>query len=147
VIAGEAVVAAWTQSRADLTGKDNPLPVGAFLNQNRPRSPADGAYAVINRAPGGATLAIAEDSPFTTVRVLASIYAGTQQAAENAAQAWLDAVRTLTGDPVPVPGSDGAVIRVTDNYTGPAFQPPGATEYEPYCFTAGADFILQDQGS
>lgn len=145
MIAGEAVVAAWTQSRPDLVaGEDAPLPLGAWLDQDRPRSPASGAYAIINRAPGGAAVAIAEDSPFTTVRVLASVYAGTQQAAENAAQAWLDAARTLTGQPVPVPGSDGAVIRVTDNYTGPAFVPPGATEYEAYCFTAGADFILQE---
>lgn len=141
MIAGEAVVTAWTKSRADLIG--GPLPLGAYLDENRPRSPADGAYAVINRAPGGATLGIAEDSPFTTVRVLASIYAGTQQAAELAAQAWLDAVRTLTGQPVPVPDS-GAVIRVTDNYTGPAFQPPGATEGEKFCFVVGADFILQE---
>lgn len=142
--AGAQVIIAWTNTIAGITiGDDAPLPVGAFAHDTRPRSPVSGAYALISRVAGGSVVSVAEDSPLKTVRVTADCYAGTEAAAELAAQAWLGAARRLRGSPVPVPGT-GSVIRVTDNYSGPALIPPPATDGEAYCYRAGADFILME---
>jgi hypothetical protein len=142
MISGQRAVKVWIDSRADLVGKDHPLAHGAFLREIR--SPADGAYVVVERQAATGTLAFAEDSPFTTVRTVLSCYAGTHDAAELAATALLAAIQECQGNPVPVTDPEGtAVLRVTDKYVGPVFKPPAGSE-EPYCFWVGADFIFSD---
>lgn len=142
MIAGQAAVKAWINSRADLVGQGNPLPLGAYLEEVR--SPADGAYALVERQPATGEANPAEGSPLTTVRTVLSCYAGTHDAAELAATALLGAIQECQGNPVPVTDPDGsAVLRVTDKYIGPVNKPAGAGE-ETYCFWVGADFIFSD---
>jgi hypothetical protein len=142
MIAGQAAVKAWINARADLVGPGNRLPNGAHLKELR--SPADGAYALVERQAATGTLAFAEDSPFTTVRTVLSCYAGTHDAAELAAAALLAAIQECQGNLVPVTDPEGtAVLRVTDKYVGPVFKPAAGAE-ETYCFWVGADFIFSD---
>jgi molybdopterin biosynthesis enzyme len=122
-------------SRADLVGPGNPLPVGAYLHTER--SPADGGYAVISAGPS----LVAEDPAIATARVTALVYAGTQEAAENAAVALGNAVRTLTGAPQPC-GDTGVMILVHDNMTEPADMPVPPDGGEAWCQVLSADFVL-----
>lgn len=133
----EAAVRAWINGRADLLGDGNPLPLGAFLRDQR--SPENGAYAVVSRSPEGAVRApVAEDAAFTTARMQVLVFAGTEESAEIAAKAVRAAFETLNGCPEPC-GGTGVTVRVADNHNGP-FYVPGTTE--PYCFQVGADFLL-----
>lgn len=141
----EVAVRAWVNSRSDLVGDppgsaSAPLARGAYLIQQR--SPADGAYAVISRQAGDAEPLVAEPSVFDQARIVAAIRAGTVEAAESAANAYAEAVKTLSGAPV-VCGDTGVIIRSHMNLTGPQFiQQPGDSG-EQYTFEVAADFILQ----
>lgn len=139
-IAAEAAIRAWVNSKTALVGAGRPLSNGAYLRQQR--SPDSGAYLVLARVPGGQDL-VAEQDPgaLDTARIAASIYAGTEEAAENAAAAYATAVQDLTGNPEPCPGT-GVRVLVSDNVTAPAYVPQPADTGEPYCFTVTADFVL-----
>jgi|SRR5579872_873337 len=140
----ETAVRAWVNANGDLTGTPaapGPLARGAYLIQQR--SPADGAYAVLARQGGDAEPITAEPSPFDVARVIAVIRAGTVEAAERAANAYADAVKTLTGAPVAC-GDTGVIIRGHTNLTGPQFLPQPADSGEQYAFSVLADFILQE---
>jgi hypothetical protein len=135
-----SAIRAWVNSRPDLVGAsaNGPLGAGAYLRTQA--SPQSGAYAVLEAIPAGPDFSVAEDGSVLTVRVGASVYAGTEQAAELGAKAYRDAVRSLTGCPVPV--GDGWVIRVSDNVTVPAFQPAAPNTGEEFSFFVSADFVL-----
>jgi hypothetical protein len=133
-----SAVRAWVNARPDLVGASAPLGSGAFLQTQA--SPQTGAYAVLGAIPAGPDQVVAEDGSVTTVRVGASIYAGTHEAAELAAKAYRDAVRSLTGNPVRV--GDGWTVLVSDNVTDPAFQPAAPNSGEEFSFYVSADFVL-----
>jgi len=142
-VAAEEAVRHWVNGREDLVGtpgEPGPLARGAYLIEQR--SPAHGAYAVINSQPAGAEPMVAEPSLFTVSRITATIRAGTIEAAGAAAEAYVDAVRTLTGAPVPC-GDTGVTCRGHDNLMSPQYLPQPADSGEQYAFSVTADFILQ----
>lgn len=114
-VAAVAAVVAWMNSRTDLVGKDNPIPLGAFRRSQRPRSPGQGAYILISQV-GGSPDLVAEGG-VSRARISAALYAGTEDVAEAAAVAYAGALEALSGEPVQM----GAVARclVADNIAGP----------------------------
>jgi hypothetical protein len=139
-VPAEQAVRAWINGLTGLVGDGNPLSGGAYtLSQ---RSPADGAYGIVARNPEGVPGAlIAEDSEVMTARVQVQVFAGTSQAAENAAGALRDEIDRLNGRPEPC-GDLPYLVLVTDNRNGP-FYVPGTPEE--FCFQVGADFVLTNQ--
>jgi hypothetical protein len=136
----ETAIRAWVNARSDLiTGT---LARGAFLAGQQPRSPADGAYTLLARIPGGRGVLIAEDDNPTVARISALVYAGTPEAAEAAAADLASAFNSLNGCPEPCPGTDVTVL-VSDNVSEPAYQPQPADAGEQYCFQVAADFVLR----
>lgn len=129
-----AATVAWLNSRTDLVGAGNPILLGAFRRSGRPRSPGQGAYVLISQV-GGSPELLAEGG-VARARISASVYAGTEEAAEAAAVAYAGAVEGLTGSPVQM----GAVARclVADNLTGP-LQVDAPDEW---LFLIDADFYL-----
>lgn len=129
-----AATVEWVNALADLIGKGNPIPLGAFRRSHRPRSPGQGAYLLISQV-GGSPDLLAEGGA-SRARISASVYAGTEEAAEAAAVAYASAVEALTGEPVQM----GAVARclVADNITGP-LQVDAPDEH---LFLVDADFYL-----
>lgn len=153
MLAAEAAIREWVNGRPDLIGDpeqadgDGAGPVGRGAYLRTQRSPADGAYLVISRAlPGGSEAGVAEPSPsLGTARIIAQAYAGTEEAAEQAAAAYANAVAGCTGDPQPC-GTTGLWILSHDQLAGPAFIPAGPTTGEEYCFQVTAEFLLADYG-
>lgn len=142
-VGAESAVRAWVNSREDLIGTQGtpgPLARGAYLIQQR--SPADGAYAVLSRQAGDAEPLVAEPSLFDQARIMTVIRAGTVEAAEAAANAYVNAVKSLTGAPVTC-GDTGVIVRAHANLAGPQFVPQPADSGEQYAFLVAADFILQ----
>jgi len=139
-LAATAAVEAWINAQS-CCGQGQPLTRGAFQAGRQPRSPADGAYALLARIPGGRGTLVAEDDTPTVARISALVYAGTVDAAETAAAALASAFNTLNGDPEPC-GDTGVTVLVTDNVTEPAYQPQPADSGEQYCFQVAADFVL-----
>ncbi len=138
-IAAEAALRAWVNARP-IIGEGQPLARGAYLREQA--SPADGAYAVLQRNPEGVSSGAyieAEDGLFTTARLQAMVFAGTEEAAENAAAALRGEFEKLTGCPEPC-GTTGVTVLVADNHNGP-FAVPGTNEQ--FCFQVGADFTLR----
>jgi len=137
----EQAVRAWANGRPDLTGGDGsgPLGMGAFLRSQE--SPASGAYAVLAAGPTLRSAPVAEDGRISVSRVTAMIYAGTEEAAEDAAVAFGNAVQSLRGDPVAA-GGTGVTILVSDNMTEPAAVPMPAVGGEQFAFVVSADFVL-----
>jgi hypothetical protein len=142
-VSAEVAITEWVNGRVDLVGiqpqAPGPLSRGAYLKQQR--SPADGAYAVIDRQGGPVGAMVAEMNNFDAPRITATIRAGTIQAAEAAAAAYATAVRSLTGCPEPC-GGTGVTCLASDNVTGPQFVPQPADSGEQYCFQVTADLIL-----
>lgn len=128
-------VRAWVNSRADLVGPGQPLAAGAFLEP--PRSPGQGAYAVLSRVANGADL-VAEDV-IDSPRISATILAGTIEAAEAAAVAYANAVASLTGTPAAM---GDATCLVADNITGPLYVDLRLSDQNVYQFLVDADFYL-----
>lgn len=137
-IAAEAAIRAWVNARSDLKGEGNPLSAGAYLLDQR--SPADGAYAVLARAAGGASL-VAEAGEVTTATIAAACYAGTQESAEIAAAALRTAFESLQGRPEAC-GDTGVRVLVASNHQGPVYVDQGPDSGELYCFQVNADFVL-----
>lgn len=142
-ISAEVAITAWVNGRRDLIGTPGqapgPLSQGAYLEQER--SPAYGAYAVIERQGGPVGGVVAEMNNFDVPRITAAIRAGTIPAAEAAAAAYATSVRSLTGRPEPC-GDTGVTCLASDNVTGPQYVGQPADSGEQYCFTVTADFIL-----
>ncbi len=137
-MSAEAAVRAWVNDPArGLVGEGNPLVLGAYLVDQR--SPAAGAYTVVSRNAEGVSGVVAEDDGAVTVaRMQFMVYAGTIEAAGNAAAALRREIDTLTGLRQRC-GDSGVTVLVADNRNGPFYVPGTA---EPYCFQVGADFLL-----
>lgn len=136
--AAEVAIRSWLNARP-IVGEGSPLARGAYLREQR--SPADGAYAVLTRTaeqPGGV---VAEDGLVSKARLIASVYAGTEDAAEAAAVAVRNEFEKLTGCPEPC-GTTGVTVYVAANHTGPVLVPVAADSGEIYCFQVTADFVL-----
>jgi hypothetical protein len=138
----ESAIRAWINARKTLTGQGNPLSRGAFLAGHRPRSPADGAYALLSRANAGTGRSVvAEANNPSLSRINALVYAGTVESAEAAAVALSEAFQALTGLPEPC-GTTGVTVMVAGNHVDPAYiQQPG-TGGEEHCFLVSAEFLL-----
>lgn len=138
-------VRAWINTHPHLHGSDvapGLLANGAFLELER--SPASGAYVLIEQAPEGQPRnPVAEDWRVTNTRIAHYVYASKPAVANRAAKALADAVQACTGDPVPVPGTD-TLIMVTDNVQGPASVARSQATGGEYCFQVMADYLLYD---
>ncbi|MEU9888010.1 hypothetical protein [Sphaerisporangium sp. NPDC051011] len=119
VIVAVTAVRAWINSLDSLVGKGLPLALGAFRAADPPRSPGQGAYALLSQV-GGSLELVAEEG-IGRARISATIYAGTDEAAEAAAVAYLNTLEALTGDPAPM--GDIARCLVADDITGPVALP------------------------
>ena len=100
---------------------------------------------MISRAsPGGNEAGVAEVSPaLGLARITAQAYAGTEEAAEEAAAAYARAVAACTGVPVPC-GTSGVWILSHDQLAGPAFIAAAPNSGEQYCFQVVAEFLLAE---
>ncbi|MEV4179940.1 hypothetical protein AB0J28_00655 [Streptosporangium canum] len=128
-------VRTWLNSRDDLVGPGRPIARGAF--RQHPRSPADGAYVLLSRIGRGGDLVAEElvDSP----RISASIYAGTDEAAEIAAVAYCNALAALTGAPA-VMGDTQCLV--AEDIVGPLLVDNHDSEREQYQYLVDATFVL-----
>jgi hypothetical protein len=143
-VAAETAIQAWVNARTSLVGGDAPLGLGAYLAGAEPRSPADGAYALLSRGSPSRTGLVAEDTEPSVARITAEVRAGTIEAAEAAAVALGNAWNSLNGCPEPC-GDTGVTVLVSDNVTEPSYQPTPASSGEPFCFTVAGDFVLMQQ--
>lgn len=135
-IAAEQAVREWVSARP-IVGEGRPLAMGAYLR--RQRSPDTGAYTVLSRQSEGVTRVVAEDGGVSVARIQFLVFAGTEEAAENAAAALRSEVEKLTGCPERC-GDTSTWVLAADNLTGPMFIDNPAAEQ--YCFQVGADFLL-----
>jgi hypothetical protein len=140
-VSASTAIREWINARPGLTGKGNPLPLGAHLDGEAVRSPAHGAYALLIRDPGVNQSAIAEDYGVSLARITAHVKAGTIQAAEAACVALSNAFQSLTGCPEPC-GTTGVMVLVADNFAEPGYVPVPGTGGEQFEFTCGAVFML-----
>lgn len=142
-IAAQEVIRAWVNSNPDLVGAPpgtGPLARGAYLWEQA--SPAEGAYARLQRMTLAPALPAAEPGPFDVARISALIYGGKQSSAELAAAAYATAVRDLAGLPVRVPETRVSIL-VAAGLTGPSYVPQPPDTGELYCFQVLADFTLR----
>lgn len=136
--AAEVAIRAWLNARP-IVGDGQLLARGAYLREQR--SPADGAYAVLTRTveqPGGL---VAEDGVVSRARLIATVYAGTEEASEAAACAVRNEFEKLTGCPEQC-GATGVTVFVAANHIGPVFVPVAPDSGEIYAFQVTADFVL-----
>lgn len=140
-IAAEAAIRAWINSRTDLVGEGNPLSRGAYLQSQR--SPADGPYCVLIREMGTDPDIVAEPGGPQACRITAHVFAGTEQAAELAAQALLQAWQGLSGNPQPA-GDTGAVILTAAGFSAPGYVPAPAEGGEMHEFQVSAALVLYE---
>jgi hypothetical protein len=113
-VAAVKAVLAWVNSHPTLTGPGNPLDQGAFRTQVR--SPSRGAYLVLARI--DSTDALTAEEGVDQARIAGVVYAGTDEAAEDAAVAYANALCQLTGTPA-VMGD--AICLVGGDIVGPQF--------------------------
>lgn len=137
----ESAIRAWVNQNKQLTGKDRPLKQGAYLAGMAVRSPAHGAYARLIREAGINPDMVAEPGGPQLTRITAHVFAGTIDAAEQAAGALLDAWQHLAGCPEPVGGTD-IIILATGNFSGPGYIEMPGEGGEQHAFTVSCDFVL-----
>lgn len=111
-VAAVKAVHAWVNDHPTLTGEGHPLDHGAFRAQVR--SPSRGAYLELYRIDG--TDALTAEESVDQARIAGVVYAGTDEAAEDAAVAYANALSTLSGTHTPM---GAAVCLVVDDITGP----------------------------
>jgi hypothetical protein len=118
-----------------IVGRGQALAQGAYLLP--PRSPGEGAYALLSRVGRAGDLVAEEtiDSP----RISATILAGTLEAAEIAATAYANEVDRLRGTRAPM--GDTSCL-VADNIAGPLYVDLRRSTQEQYQFLVDADFYL-----
>jgi hypothetical protein len=133
-VVASTAVRAWVNALT-IVGRGQKLALGAFLEP--PRSPGQGAYALLSRVGRAGDLVAEEtiDSP----RISATILAGTLEAAEIAAVAYANEVDKLRG--VRAAMGDTSCL-VADNITGPLYVDLGRSTQEQYQFLVDADFYL-----
>jgi hypothetical protein len=133
-VVASTAVRAWVNS-LPIVGRGQPLALGAYLEP--PRSPGQGAYALLSRVGRAGDLVAEEtvDSP----RISATILAGTLEAAETAAVAYANAVDSLRG--VRAQMGDTSCL-VADNIAGPLYVDLHRSTQEQYQFLVDADFYL-----
>jgi hypothetical protein len=133
-VVASTAVRAWVNT-LPIVGRGQVLALGAFLEP--PRSPGQGAYALLSRVGRAGDLVAEEtiDSP----RISATILAGTLEAAETAAVAYANAVDSLRG--IRAPMGDTSCL-VADNIAGPLYVDLRRSTQEQYQFLVDADFYL-----
>ena len=129
------IVRDWVNSLDTLVGPGRPLSRGAF--RQLPRSPADGAYTVLSRIGRGGDL-VAEDT-IDSPRISASIYAGTDDAAEIAAVAYANAIDALRGAPALI--GDNTCL-VAEDIVGPLLVDNNGSDREQYQYLVDASFLI-----
>jgi hypothetical protein len=140
--AAETALRAWVNHQDYLVGQGQPLARGAFLSGAQPRSPSDGAYVLLALANAGASKPVCAEGHNPSIsRVTGLVYAGTIEAAEDAATALSDAWHELRGNPEPC-GDTGVTIMSADNFIDPAYVPQPAASGEQFCFLVSAEFLL-----
>ncbi|MFI7468137.1 hypothetical protein [Nonomuraea sp. NPDC049646] len=130
------VVRDWLNSLDTLVGPGRPLAQGVF--REGIRSAADGAYAVISRI-GRAGDLVSEDL-LDSPRISASIYAGTDTAAELAAVAYANTLAALTGAATAM-GDHQCLI--ADDIVGPLLVDNHDSEREEWQYLVDASLYLQ----
>lgn len=135
-IAAVTVVRAWLNGIETLVGPGNPITLGA--HRQHPRSPGHGAYVLLSRIGRAADLVAEEtlDSP----RISASIYAGTDEAAELAAIAYANTVSSLTGSPAQM-GAERCLV--ADDVVGPLLVDNHDNDREQWQYLVDASFYLR----
>jgi len=135
-IVAVTAVRTWVNSlTGTLVGQGRPLALGAFRQQ--PRSPGHGAYAVLSRIGRSGDL-VAEDT-IDSPRISASIYAGTDEAAEIAAVAYANHLDALRGAPAAM---GDARCLVADDLAGPLLVDNHDTDREQYQYVVDASFYV-----
>jgi len=141
VIAAEQNVRDWVNGKAALVGPGNPLSMGAYLRMQA--SPADGAYAVVQRLTGSSDLVAEQDSSLCAALISFAVHSAAEDVAERAAAALASAIEQLTGSPEPCGGPAAPVtILVADKLAGPVAMPQPPDGGEPYRFDLTAEFTL-----
>lgn len=130
------VLLAWLNGIDTLTGPGNPIELGAF--RAHPRSPSRGAYILLARI-GRATDLVAEDR-LDSPRISASIYAGTDEAAELAAIAYANTVSALAGSPAQM-GDERCLV--ADDVVGPLAVDNHDSDREQWQYLVDASFYLR----
>lgn len=130
------VVRDWLNSLDNLVGPGKPIAVGA--HRRHPRSPGHGAYVLLSRI-GRASDLVAEDV-LDSPRISASIYAGTDEAAEIAAVAYANTVAALTGSPA---GMGAERCLVADDVVGPLLVDNHDSDREQWQYLVDASFYLR----
>lgn len=139
-VAAVKAVLAWVNAHPTLTGEGNPLDQGAFRGQVR--SPSRGAYLELYRIDGADALTAEEG--VDQARIAGVIYAGTDEAAEDAAVAYANALCQVTGTPA-VMGD--AVCLVVDDIVGPqAVDNRAGPGGDRFAYQVDASFFLINSG-
>ncbi|WP_101791028.1 hypothetical protein [Nonomuraea indica] len=134
-MAAVGIVRNWLNDIDTLTGPGNPIALGA--HRRHPRSPGHGAYVLLSRI-GRAGDLVAEDL-IDSPRISASIYAGTDEAAELAAVAYANAVIALSGSPSVI-GDSRCLI--ADEVVGPLLVDNHDSEREQWQYLVDASFYI-----
>lgn len=134
-VAAVTAVRVWVNAQSALVGPGKPIAQGAFRQQIR--STADGAYLTLSRV--GGTGDLFAESPADRARISASIYAGTDEAAELAAVAYTNALEALSGRPAVMGGSRCLVV---DNIAGPLLVDNHDNDREQYHYVVDCDVYL-----
>lgn len=134
-VAAVGIVRDWLTAQTGLVGPGKPIALGAF--RQHPRSPGNGAYVLLSRIGRAADL-VAEDV-IDSPRISASIYAGTEEAAELAAVAYANAVTSLTGSPA-VMGDTHCLI--ADDLVGPLLVDNHDSDREQWQYLVDASFYV-----
>lgn len=132
----EGAVKDWLNSRGDLTGKGNAIPLGAHLT--RLRSPGKGAYAYLQLVAGAR--ALAAERPVHAARVSAMLHGTTRETASYAAVAYATALEAMDG--VHTVMTPGVVCHTVDNITGPIARDEHDSNREQWVYIVDADFYL-----
>jgi len=134
----EGAVKDWLNSRNDLVGRSNAIPLGAHLTLLR--SPGSGAYAYLQVI--GGTRALAAERPVHAARISAQFRGTTRETAMHAAVAYATALEALDG--VPTPMGPGVVCHTVADVSGPLLPTDEhESNRERWVVVVDADFYLQ----
>ncbi|GAA3172472.1 hypothetical protein [Nonomuraea roseoviolacea] len=135
-VAAVTIVRAWLNSlTTTLVGPGRPIPLGVL--RTHPRSPGQGAYLLLSRI-GRASDLVAEDL-IDSPRISASIYAGTDEAAELAAVAYANTLTALSGAPA-VMGDRRCLA--ADDVVGPLLVDNHDSDREQWQYLVDATFFI-----
>lgn len=132
----EGAVKDWLNSRVDLVGRGNPIPLGAHLTLLR--SPGKGTYAYLQLI-GGAR-ALNAERPVHAARITAMFHGVTRETASYAAVAYATALESLDG--VPTLMGPGVLCHTVADVTGPIATDEHESNREQWVYVVDADFYL-----